>query len=187
MGIEVDSADPFIILNTIEQNYENGIVTVSKRDIRCDGLIKLNKIMKNKDNGVICAGRKNFTKIHKNISISSNRRAGIKLIEEAHCSIFRNKVHYNFGQGILLVDGTSGHIEGNNIYTNYKANIAFGGENSGDIVIYKNTINQSRSEGIFAISAGFSFIYDNVIGDNNDGIVLYDSNCHLFNNFVKDN
>lgn len=33
-GIEVICADPFIILNKIFKNYENGILTVSKGDLR---------------------------------------------------------------------------------------------------------------------------------------------------------
>lgn len=87
MGIEVICADPFIIMNTIKQNYENGIVTVAKKDLSCDGIIKYNDVLKNKDNGIFCSGEKNFTKIIKNRSISNNRRAGIKAIEGAHISI----------------------------------------------------------------------------------------------------
>jgi hypothetical protein len=35
----------------------------------------------NKDNGIVCAGANNFTRIEKNPSISSNRKAGIKALE----------------------------------------------------------------------------------------------------------
>lgn len=186
MGIEVNCADPFIIMNNIHQNYENGIVTIAKKGIRCDGMIQFNKIQKNKDNGILVAGQKNFTKIHKNVTISDNRRAGVKVIEEAHASIICNYIHYNFGQGILLVEGTSAHIEQNNIYTNFKANIAFGGENSNDTVILKNQIYAGRSEGIFIIDSGFSNIYENHIFDNNDGIILFDASPHIFGNKIKD-
>lgn len=43
-GIEVISADPFIILNKIKQNYENGITIKAKNELRCDGLVKFNNI-----------------------------------------------------------------------------------------------------------------------------------------------
>jgi len=46
----------------------------------------------------------------------------------------------NYGQGILLVDSSSGYIEKNDIYQNYKANIAFGGANSADTIILNNLI-----------------------------------------------
>ncbi len=97
MGIEIDCADPYIIMNTIHRNYENGIVSIAKKGLRCDGLISFNTIEKNKDNGILCAGNKNYTKIYKNLSISSNRRAGVKVIEEAHISVIKNQIHFNFG------------------------------------------------------------------------------------------
>jgi len=46
--------------------------------------------MKNKDNGILIAGKLNFTKLYKNIEIGSNRRAGVKVIEEASPSILLN-------------------------------------------------------------------------------------------------
>lgn len=51
--------------------------------VRCDSTIKFNVIEKNKDNGIICAGKENYTRIEKNHSIASNRRAGIKTLEGA--------------------------------------------------------------------------------------------------------
>lgn len=53
-------------MNRIKQNYENGIVTLTKDKLRCDGIIKYNEIEKNKDNGIYCAGKDNFTRIEKN-------------------------------------------------------------------------------------------------------------------------
>ena len=90
---------------------ENGIVTIAKNFVRCDGMIKYNVVEKNKENGIVCAGKENYTKIEKNVSISNNRRAGIKCVEGAHVTIIKNKVSSNFGQGILLVEGTSAHVE----------------------------------------------------------------------------
>lgn len=73
------------------------------------------------------------------------------------------------------MEGTSAHIEKNEIYTNYKANIAYGGDNSSDTVIMNNKIHSARSEGIFAIENGYSWIYKNDIYNNNDGLILFDS------------
>lgn len=64
IGIEVICGDPFIILNKIYQNYENGILTIAKGDLRCDALIKFNEIQKNKDNGVLCCGKGKFWNIN---------------------------------------------------------------------------------------------------------------------------
>jgi len=110
-GIEVLSADPLIIMNRIRQNVENGIVTIAKNYVRCDSTIKLNYIEKNKDSGIVCAGANNFTKIEKNPSISTNRLAGIKALECATMTVVKNRIFGNFGQGILMVEGTAGHIE----------------------------------------------------------------------------
>ena len=129
----------------------------------------------------------NRTKILKNIMISNNRRAGIKAIEGAHLSILDNIIKGNFCQGILLVEGTSAHIEQNDIHFNFKANIAFGGEQSSDTVILKNKIYSSRSEGIFILETGFALIYKNEIYENNDGIMMYDSHCHINENIIRDN
>jgi hypothetical protein len=60
------SADPIIVMNKVKQNYENGIVTIAKDFLRCDGLIKYNEIERNKENGILCAGKQNFTKIINN-------------------------------------------------------------------------------------------------------------------------
>jgi len=87
----------------------------------------------------------------------------------------------------LLVDSSSAHIEKNRIYQNYKANIAYGGTNSADTVILTNKIFQSRSEGIFCIEGGFSWIKFNEIYDNQDGIIMYDSCIHISNNKIHEN
>jgi len=150
-----------IIMNTVKQCFENGIVTIAKNFTRCDSTIKFNVIEKNKDNGIICAGKENYTKIWKNQSIGSNRRAGIKAVEGASISVVKNKIASNFGQGILLVEGTSAHIEGNEIFTNFKANLALGGDSSSETVVINNKIYSSRSEGIFIIESGFCWIKNN--------------------------
>ena len=85
------------------------------------------------------------------------------------------------------MDTASGYIEKNDIFQNYKANIAYGGNNSADTVILNNLIYQSRSEGIFAIEAGFSWIKHNDIYDNSDGIIIFDSSNHISNNQIHEN
>lgn len=61
--------------------------------------------------GIVCAGANNFTIIDRNPVIATNRKAGIKLFECSSVSIVKNKIYGNFGQGILLVEGTCAHIE----------------------------------------------------------------------------
>ena len=85
------------------------------------------------------------------------------------------------------MDTASGYIEKNDVYQNYKANIAYGGHNSADTIILNNLIYQSRSEGIFCIEGGFSWIKHNDIYDNSDGILMYDSCCHISNNQIHEN
>ena len=85
-------------------------------------------------------------------------------------------------KGILVVDGASAFIEKNLIGNSLKANIAYGGERSADTIILGNDIFGSRSEGIFIIEGGYSWIWRNRIHDNTDGIIVADSSP-----FIKDN
>lgn len=86
-----------------------------------------------------------------------------------------------------MVEGTSAHIELNEIYTNFKANIAFGGAGSSDTVIVNNDIHSSRAEGIFIIESGYSWIKNNRIHGNNDGITMFDSSPHVSENYIHEN
>ena len=72
-------------------------MTIAKKNLRCDSIIKYNVIEKNKDNGILCAGYENYTRIEKNQMVSNNRRAGIKVVEGATISIVKNKINSNFG------------------------------------------------------------------------------------------
>lgn len=180
------SADPQVLMNTVHQNIENGIVTIAKNFIRCDSQLKFNYVEKNKECGILCAGTNNFTRMEKN-TISTNRKAGIKIFESATVSIMKNRIFGNFSQGVLLVEGTSAHIELNEIFTNFKANIAFGGAGSSDTVIVNNDIYSSRAEGIFIIESGYCWIRNNRIRDNNDGITMFDSSPHICDNYIHEN
>lgn len=87
----------------------------------------------------------------------------------------------------MLADSASGYIEKNELFQNYKANIAYGGQNSADTVILNNLIFKGRSEGIFCIEGGFSWIKHNDIFDNSDGILMFDSCTHVSNNQIHEN
>lgn len=77
------SANPTIIMNKIKQNNENGIYSLAKNNVRCDGVIKFNEIERNKDNGINCCGFFNYTRIEKNQNIAHHKRAGIRVMEGA--------------------------------------------------------------------------------------------------------
>jgi len=100
----------------------------------------------------------------------------------ATVKLLNNQIFDNYGQGILIVDSASAYVEKNEIFQNYKANIAYGGNNSADSVILNNLIYKSRSEGIFCIEGGFGWIKHNDIFDNADGIVMFDSCISISNN-----
>jgi len=86
------------------------------------------------------------------------------------------------------VEGSSAKIIANKIDNNIKANIAFGGVNSGKTIIKYNYIENSKSEGIFVIEGEERLlIEDNQIVCNNDGIVLVDSKGLVLNNNIKAN
>jgi parallel beta-helix repeat protein len=155
-GIEVLSGDPLVLFCSVKNCWENGILTIAKDGLRCDSLIKMSWIRQCRDNGILCAGFNNHTRIEKCHEIQSNRLVGIKAVEQSSIVIIGNKIFGNFQQGILLTDGTSAHIEQNDVYTNFKANIAMGGVNSGDTVVLRNRIRESRAEGIFLMESGYS-------------------------------
>jgi hypothetical protein len=80
-GIEVLSADPMILFCSVKNCWENGILTIAKDNLRCDGTIKLSWIRQCRDNGILCAGSNNHTRIEKCHEIQSNRLVGIKAVE----------------------------------------------------------------------------------------------------------
>ena len=140
-----------------------GILCYSNQH-RCDGRIKSNQtISGTKENGIHCTGLKNFTKIESNNFICYNKKAGIKADSDAHIVVVKNKISKNLGQGVLLVETSSGIIERNEITDNIKANIALGGTNSVNTFIVENTISGGRCEGIFVIECGECWIQRNTI------------------------
>ena len=94
----------------------------------------------------------------------------------------------NYGQGILLEEGTAAYIVGNHIARNIKANIALGGSDSENTKIMFNHIEKSKQEGIFVVEGGKQLMIDsNIIMENLDGIVLLHSDGQLTNNKIIDN
>jgi parallel beta-helix repeat protein len=186
-AIEVISAQPTIMMCTLENNNETGIISMTKFGLRCDAKIKYCTIQRNKEFGIIVTGANNFTRIEQNLTISENTRAGIKVENDAYASIVQNKIEQNFAQGILITESTYAHIEANTIAKNYKANIALGGPKASDCVILKNQILSSRQEGVFMIEVGFCWLIRNTISDNADGILMFDSNPNIENNQINNN
>lgn len=185
-GIEINNGDPFVFLNMIKENTCEGIKAIGDKEFRCDGKIMSNDIFEN-EYGIVCSGPSCFTRIEGNGMISSNKKAGIRVIEGAHVSIVRNEIYFNSEQGILLVNGSSAHIERNNIYSNTKANIGFGGSENCDTTIIENNIYKGFSEGIFQLEGGTSWIKRNHVYDNVDGIVILNSHPIMTMNLVYDN
>jgi len=52
-GIEVENADPFIFLNIIKENEQEGIIMRGETEFRCDGKIMSNDIFNNQI-GILC-------------------------------------------------------------------------------------------------------------------------------------
>jgi hypothetical protein len=56
---------------------------MTKKGLRCDAVIKYSSITKNKEFGLVITGHNNFSRIEKNIIISENTKAGIKVENDA--------------------------------------------------------------------------------------------------------
>lgn len=91
-GIEIISAQPTILMNKFFKNYESGIHSMAKKDLRCDCQILYNDVQKNKENGIHCEGEFNNSIIAKNLNISQNSKAGIKISDSANVTIVNNTI-----------------------------------------------------------------------------------------------
>ena len=79
-------------------------------------------------------------------------------------------------------------IQDNILYNNLKANIAFGGKNSGKTIIKKNDISHGKSEGIFIVEGEDEVqVSENKIHENADGVVLFNSKGKITNNEIFGN
>ena len=54
-------------------------------------------------------------------------------------------------------------------------------------MIIDNVLTEGRCEGIFCIEAGFAWIHKNEIKNNADGIVMFDSVPHIYDNEIEGN
>ena len=86
-----------------------------------------------------------------------------------------------------MSETASAFIEKNTIGNNVKANVALGGDNSVNSIIYDNDIFGSVCEGIFSVNGGYTWIWKNRIHDNLDGIVLADSCPYILENQMNSN
>ena len=99
-----------------------------------------------------------------------------------------NLIHQNYSQGILIEEGCAADILANHLVKNLKANIALGGQNSGDSKVNFNQIEKSKQEGIFVVEGEPDLkIIGNIILGNFDGIVLLHSSCEVEANHIKQN
>ena len=185
IGIHSISADPFIYRNLIA-DCNTGILSSVYEQYYNETRIKINEIRNCKEDGIVIKGVNNHTVVKNNTAIKSNKKAGIRVEEGARARITMNKISNNLHQGILVVEKSSAFIEGNYIYQNIKANIAFGGDSSENTIISKNKIFNSASEGIFIMMAGKCIIMSNEIYGNYDGISIIESVPELsFNNIFR--
>ena len=99
-----------------------------------------------------------------------------------------NHINQNYCQGVLIEEGCSADILSNHISGNLKANVALGGQGSGDTKIKKNLIERSKQEGIFVVEGGENMlIQTNIIQDNKVGIVLLHSDGIVDSNRIQEN
>ena len=114
---------------------------------------------------------------------------GIKLEDHSKADITgRNFIHTNYAQGILIEEGSSAKILENTISKNIKANIAYGGKGSQHTRIDKNEITESVAEGIYLVEGELhTYINENIIRDNLDGISLFNSKGQITQNLIEGN
>ena len=100
-----------------------------------------------------------------------------------------NVISHNYNQGILIVEGSSAEIISNKIEFNIKANIALGGQASGQTrIMYNYILNSKSGEGVFVVEGEEQLlIEDNQIEQNQDGIVLVNSKGKVKNNKIIQN
>jgi F-box protein 11 len=103
-------------MNKIRRSDTCGIHILTKNGLRSDAVIKYNWVEKNMEDGIVLEGDQNFSRVEKNHHLCNNRKAGIRASEGASVKILNNKIFGNYGQGILLVDSSSAHIEKNEIF-----------------------------------------------------------------------
>lgn len=186
-GIVLNSCDARVIQNFIFKNSKNGVHVRTLNNLLNNSCLKMNHISNNAQNGILIEGANAILTVQSNFHISENQECGIKVGEFARADIVNNLIYYNSSQGILLQEKAVAKIHLNTIFKNLKANIALGGEMSGETMIFQNSIHSSPSEGIFMIQCANAMIYKNEIFKNYDGIVVYESCPEIRMNVIKNN
>ena len=171
-GCELTDCTGLVMLNSFYKNKGAGAMFEATEGEIFDAKIFKNTVYENFLNGLEVRGYNNFANISQNDKIGNNYLSGIFVHEKASPKILHNTIHDNMHQGLLIVSNSHAHVEGNKIFKNYKANIAFGGLLLENTKIINNEIYASRSEGIFVIEAKGGLIARNKIYKNNDGIIL---------------
>jgi hypothetical protein len=86
VGIEINNNRSQLVENLIEKSHENGVRVISESDLPCLPNIWKNRITQSGLNGIYCAGEGCKPDIRGNV-IDQNRKAGIKLCEQASAHI----------------------------------------------------------------------------------------------------
>ncbi|CAG9332452.1 unnamed protein product [Blepharisma stoltei] len=182
VGIEIMDSNPVITKNKIRCNFGSGIAI---RSYMTGSSVKIfgNQLYEN-ENSIWIQGESCRSLIEDNPIICNNRKAGIRIEDSANAEIRGNDIYENICQGILMTTGTSAIIDKNCVYGNLRANIACG---SGKIIISENRIYRGRCEGIFVFEGNGCEINSNEIYENNDGILVIESNLDIVKNLVHDN
>lgn len=186
-GVILCSCDARLLQNFIFKNRKNGVHAITHDSLLNASCLKMNHITSNKLNGVLAEGENCLLTIQSNYHISENGECGIKVCQLAEADIVNNFVYYNNGQGVLLQEKSIAKLQLNSVFKNLKANVAIGGELSGDSLIFQNTIHSSPSEGLFMVQCGNAMVYKNDIYGNYDGVVVYESCPELRGNLIRAN
>jgi F-box protein 11 len=180
-GGELINCGGLVMLNSFYNNKGSGCLLETCQGGVFKAKIYKNSIIENAKAGLVIKGEKNFAVVELNHQIGFNNFSGIHISDSASPTILNNNIFENMHQGILIVSGSSAYIKGNEIRENIRANIAFGGEKCEKTKIIENKIIGSRNEGIFVIEGNGGLIEKNDIIENNDGIILMNSNKILIN------
>jgi parallel beta-helix repeat protein len=174
-GAELIDCNGLIMLNSFFKNKGSGALLETEEET-FDAKIFKNTFHENFSNGLVIKGSNNFANIYENDKIGNNYLSGIYVCDKASPRIYGNHIFENMHQGILVVSDSHATIESNKIFSNIRANIAFGGKLSENTKIINNELSNSRSEGIFLIEATGGLIARNKIHGNNDGIIMIKCN-----------
>ena len=186
-GIRIENCcNLSMIKNRFYENIYNG-----GEIIDCEGLVMLNEFVKNGENGLLVNAfiRKTEVKISKN-TFCENEFNGLLINGRFNnCIVQGNvKITGNMKSGICVNGLAFPVIKQNKIYSNLKANVAFGGETGLMTRVINNDIYRARSEGIFVIDSAGGLIARNRIFENNDGIVLFNAkNIEVSENDIMNN